>query len=131
MSKKPTLHLLFNHTLDDVQKHDAHASLGVERIVYLPDTMLDIWGNISPKRKNLKDLLYPIYDYMHSQCKRGDFILVQGDAGATFLIVQKAMTLGVKPIYATTERIAKETMKNGTLVKTSVFKHVIFRHYGA
>lgn len=131
MQTKPTLYLLFNHTLTSEQEENAYSSLGVERIVYMPDNILAIWKNISPQKKYLKDLLYPIYAYMFNVCKKGDYILVQGDFGVTYQIVQKAFSLKLKPIYATTQRTSVEKSVDGKSIKTSVFEHVIYRAYGA
>lgn len=130
MQTKPTLYLLFNHKLTSEQEEDAYLNLGVERIVYLPDSLLAIWKNISPKKRYLKDLLYPIYSYMYSRCTKGDYILIQGDSGATYQVVQKAFSLKLKPIYATTERKAVEKNVEGKNIKTSEFEHVIYREYG-
>ena len=131
MQTKPTLYLLFNHTLTPEQEEDAYSSLGVESIVYMPDDILAIWKNISPQKKYLKELLYPIYDSMHKLCKEEDYILVQGDFGATYQVVQKAFSLKLKPIYATTQRTSVEKLVDGKNIKTSVFEHVIYREYGA
>ena len=39
-----TLFLIFNHTFTEVQKADALASLGVDRIVQPPEHIRNVWG---------------------------------------------------------------------------------------
>ena len=63
--------------------------------------------------------------------KKGDYILIQGDFGACFLMVQFAFEKGFIPIYSTTEREAVETHgEDGSVSLTHRFKHRIFRRYG-
>ncbi len=131
MQKKPTLYLLFNHTLNAKQEADAFKSLDIENIIYFPKELLDIWKDIPPHKPYLKELLYPMYDYMTKVCKKGDYILVQGDFGATFQVVQKALSLKLIPLYATTKRQSVEKTVDGKVIKTSLFEHGIFRKYGA
>lgn len=126
----PTLHLLFNHTLTSIQEDSAHKTLGVKNITYLPKPIQDIWKHIPSDKPTIKTLLYPIYDYLGNSCREGDYILIQGDAGATYLIVQEAFMLKLKPIYATTKRTVVESNKDGKVIKTSIFEHVIYREYG-
>ena len=131
MKTVPTLHLLFNHTLNAKQEADAFESLDIEKITYFSDELLNIWKNIPSHKIYIKDTLYPIYNYMVEVCNEGDYILIQGDFGGTFQVVQKALSLKMIPIYATTKRHATEKTVKGKVVKTSVFEHCIFRKYGA
>lgn len=130
MPKVKKLHLLFNHHLTEKQVNDAHESLGITHIEPLPEMYLEQWKNIPSTKPYLKESLYEIYDYLMHACKRGDYLLVQGDFGATYLVVQKALSLGVVPIYATTQRKSVEKVVKGKTVKTSVFEHGIYREYG-
>lgn len=131
MKHEPTLHLLFNHTLTPKQETDAFESLAIGNITYFPDELLGIWKSIPPEEQHIKKMLSSIYVYLKQSCQKGDYILIQGDAGATYLLVQEAFTLGLIPVYATTKRISVEKMIDAKQVKTSVFEHSIFRKYGA
>lgn len=131
MKHEPTLHLLFNHTLTPSQEADAFESLAIGNITYFPDELLGIWKSIPPQEQHIKKMLSSIYAYLKQSCQKGDYILIQGDAGATYLLVQEAFTLGLIPVYATTKRISVEKMIDAKQVKTSVFEHSIFRKYGA
>jgi hypothetical protein len=130
MKNKPKLYLLFNHTLTSEQEHDALDHFSIDDIVYFPKELLDIWKNIPPHKPSIISILLPINDYMVSTCRKGDYVLIQGDAGASYLAIKKAFSLGLHPCYATTKRTSVEQLIEGKVVKTSVFKHSIFRQYG-
>ena len=130
MRKKPTLYLLFNHKLTTEQEENAYQTLDIEKIVYFPKELLDIWGNISPESESLRGLLEPIVAFMDRELSHGDYLLVQGDFGATYLAVEHAKQFGIIPLYATTKREAVEKIVDGKSIKTSIFTHVRFRVYG-
>ena len=59
-----------------------------------------------------------------------DFVLIQGDFGAVYLMVNFAFSLGLIPVYATTERIVVEKrMQDNTVKSERIFKHKMFRRY--
>ena len=132
MSTKPTLHLLFSHKLTEPQEKDAYESLRAGSIVYFPEELLRVWGSIPPEAASIKSLLMPHAEYMSKVCQKGDYILIQGDPGATFLMVQKALSLGLQPVYATTSRAGTKERRDaqGRVIKSSVFEHVRYRVYG-
>lgn len=129
MSK--TLFLIFNHTFTQVQEEDARSSLGVDRIVSMPEALGRIWGNIAPDLAAIGDVLEPIRDWLKQEAAGNDWVLIQGDFGACFLMVNFAFELGLKPIYATTMReAAEEPQADGSVKMTHQFRHVRFRAYG-
>ena len=130
MQSETTLHLLFNHTLSSEQREDAYQTLGVSSIRYCPDDILEVWGGIPPDIVSLKSWLEPVSGYIASHCRRGDYVLVQGDCGAVYLAIAWIRAAGAIPVYATTQRNSVEREVDGTVIKESIFKHVIFREYG-
>jgi len=58
-----------------------------------------------------------------------DFVLVQGDFGATYYMVNFSKTHGFTPLYSVNKRIAKEFIEDGIVKKYSEFKHEFFREY--
>jgi len=78
----------------------------------------------------VSDYLEPLKAYLTEQTQQGDVVLVQGDFGATYHMVNKVKDLGLKAVHATTKRNAVEKFIDGKIVKTSVFEHVRFRVYG-
>jgi len=130
LKAKTRLYLLFNHTLTSAQEEDAYQSMNIEQIVPFPDSLLEIWKNIPFDLPSLKEHISHHMEYLDRVGERGDFLLVQGDFGATYLMVQKAISIGMIPLYATTQRKSSEDTVEGKIVKTSVFEHGIFRRYG-
>ena len=124
-----TLHLLFNHTLTIEQEADAKASFGVDKFVYLPTNLQHIWSNVPSDLEDLKEYLAPIKMYLTSNLKPNDTILIQGDCGATYMMVNLAKSLGAKAVYATTKREVVEELYGDKVIKRSIFKHVRFRSY--
>lgn len=125
-----TLHLLFNHALTTNQEADAIGTLGVDEFVSLPGELQQLWSNVPSDSEGLNSYLSPIETYMKETVKSGDYVLVQGDFGATYRMVNLAKSLGATPIYATTSRDAVEVVEGDTVVKKSVFRHRRFRRYG-
>ncbi len=130
MNKK--LHLLFNHTLTPEQITDAKISLGVteNNILLLPDNMIALWHNIPPEAGlNLSKHLYDLVTYFSHQNK-GDYVLVQGDFGAVFYMVNQLMKMDLIPIYATTKRqVTEEKNNENQIITKRIFKHICYRKY--
>ena len=126
-----TLFLLFNHRFTDVQRSDARKSLGVDRVVDLPHDLQATWSNLPPDEPELDPTLGPIRCWLVSAAEPGDFVLIQGDFGACYLMVRFCLEQGLVPIYSTTERHAQEEVQpDGSIRLVHTFRHRIFRRYG-
>jgi hypothetical protein len=125
------LFLLFSHTLTPEQATDAKNSLGVENFMNLPENLKTLWGNVPPDVDlDFDKYLQPIKDFLVQEAKEQDIILVQGDFGATFQVVDFCKKQQFIPIYATTERVAIEQLQaDGSVILQKVFKHKAFRNY--
>lgn len=123
------LHLLFNHTLTQEQLSDAKASLLCYVIVSLPQELQELWSSVPPNLKSLEEYLKPIKEYVSAYIQKDDFVLVQGDFGATYIMVNFLKSLGAKPIYATTSRDVVEIREGDKVIKKSIFRHERFREY--
>lgn len=123
--------VIFNHSLTDAQKEDAKRSLGVDDFIAPPAHLLAIWGQLPPEAETLAPLLAPLFDWLREAGRQGDYVLVQGDFGATHLTVQKALVLGMTPVYSTTRCEAVETRSGDAISLTHHFRHVRFRQYEA
>ncbi len=123
--------LLFNHTITPVQEEQARLELGVELIVTPPAEISSIWAAIPPEAEGIRATLAPVMSWLDDQAVPGDFILVQGDFGACFLLADHALNRGYIPIYSTTERRAvEEHLDDGGVRLTHTFRHVRYRRYG-
>ena len=123
------LFLYFSHKLTPEQELDAKNSLGIEKFVALPDDLQKLWSNVPPELSNLNEYLTPLKDFLRQNAQKDDFVLIQGDFGASFQMVNFAQQLGLIPVYSTSKRDAIEKVVNGKVEKFSRFKHVKFREY--
>lgn len=123
------LYLIFNHTLTEEQTGDAKASLSCNAVVSPPKDLQDLWSNVPPELESLSDYLQPLKEFFAANIKKGDFVLIQGDFGATYMIVNFVKNLGATPVYATTSRNVVEATEGGKTIKRSVFKHERYRKY--
>jgi len=121
--------LLFNHTLTYTQKEDAKSSLNVKKFITPTQELQHTWSNIPTKVESLVLLLAPIREFITKEAKKGEYILIQGDFGATYQIVEFSKSLGLIPLYATTKREVIETLEDNKVVKKSIFRHERFRKY--
>lgn len=118
--------VLINHDLTQEQKSQALKVFGVEDIINIAD---DTWSNISPSDENILYALNTYKKELMLEAEAGDILLVQGDFGATYNMINFAKNIGIKTIYATTKRIVKELAIDGKLVTKREFKHEKFREY--
>ena len=125
-----TLFLIFNHKLTASQEKDAKASLNINYIVELPEKLKSLWSHIPPELSEVEEYIEPIKKWLSTSAIKNDYVLIQGDFGATYLMVNFAFEIGLIPIYATTQRQAFEkTEKDGSVKVTRQFKHITFRKY--
>ena len=121
--------LLFSHKLTPAQEADAKKSLKVEKFVTLPDELQKLWSNIPPQLEELDDYLTPLKEFIKKNAKEGDYVLIQGDFGGCYVMVNFVKSLGLQAIHSTTTRDVVEKIVNGKVEKFSRFEHVIFRKY--
>ena len=123
------MYLLFSHTLTEAQKADAGETLGIRTFVPLPENLQQLWSDIPPDAENLREHLRPLLEYVRQHVTPDDVVLIQGDFGATCLMVQVVQYLGAKAVHATTRRNVIQEHDGDTVIKRSVFEHVRFRTY--
>jgi len=122
--------LLFSHQLTPQQIEELENSFMVDKIVYLPKKLQDVWSNIPPELPAIKDYLQDIFLWLKGNSNPGDLVLVQGEFGAVFQVVNFCFKEGLVPIYATTKReVAEEILDDGTVQVSRKFSHVRFREF--
>lgn len=125
------LFLIFNHRFTREQEADAAAALGVKRIIEPPADLQELWGNIPPDLPALDEYLGPLRQWLLAKAAPGDYVLIQGDFGACYILVSFALAQDLVPIYSTTRRVATEEMQSdGSIRLVRNFEHRIFRKYG-
>ena len=121
--------LLFSHTLTKPQIDDAKNSLGVVSFISLPTELQKLWSDVPPELESLEEYLKPIREFIATESKADDMVLIQGDFGVVYKMVDFCKSLKLKTLYATTKREAKEILQNDKIIKTSKFRHIRYREY--
>jgi hypothetical protein len=122
--------LLFSHRLTAEKRDDANKSFGVEQFISLPRDLQELWGNIPTKNESISSYLSPLKSWLKENASKNDFILIQGDFGATYIMVNYCFSQGLQPVYATTKReVVERSLPDGTVKTERLFKHQIFRRY--
>lgn len=126
----PNLILLFNHTITAAQEADARRSLKISDIIEPPSALQSLWAQVPPESDDITEYLAPVFTWLAETAGQGDYLLVQGEFGATRLAVNKAFRLGLIPIYSTTCRQAVEKhLPGGGVAVRHIFSHVRYRRY--
>lgn len=122
--------LVFSHQLTKGQMEDAYSTFGVDEFIYLPDDLKKVWASIPPEEESIRFCVDRIAEWIKQNSRKGDYVLIQGDFGATFLLVDFCFESGLIPVYSTTARDADERAFNdGTVKVQRIFRHVRFRKY--
>ena len=127
-----SLFLLFSHYVTEEQLQDARQSLGITDFVRLPEDLQKRFSNVPADLETIDEYLQPILDWIDEHCaSHKDYILIQGDFGATYFLVDYCKKRNyATPIYATTERKSVEEVQEDGSIKTQrIFKHKRFRLY--
>lgn len=122
------LYLLFSHKLTPEQIEDAKKNLGVDDFVYMPAILQEKWSNVPAEMEDLSEYAKDFIKFLDS-AKEGDYVLIQGDFGLTYKLVNHAKSKKLIPVYATTKRVSKEINSGNKVLKVSEFDHVRFRKY--
>lgn len=80
--------LVFSHKLTDEQIKDAKENLNIKKFISLPENLQNIWSNIPPERVNIDKELEKIKKWIKENSNSRDYVLVQGDFGSTYKIVE-------------------------------------------
>jgi hypothetical protein len=121
--------LLFSHKLTESQKRDAVDSLGVKEFLNLPEELQKIWSQVPAELETLSQFLKPIEKWLEEILKVGDYVLISGDFGATYNMIEFVKNRKGVAIYSTNRRVAEE-IHDGDRVKVShTFQHVRYRYY--
>lgn len=124
------LFTVFSHELTDEQKADARSCFCISRFFSLPDELQKIWSQLDPEGEVNNKELNKITEWLMSHSMPGDFVLIQGEFGATYYLVNFCLNSNLNPIYATTKRIYSEKkLEDGSVARKHIFKHIRFRKY--
>ncbi|ABK17042.1 CRISPR-associated protein Csx20 [Syntrophobacter fumaroxidans] len=126
-----SLIVLFNHRLTPEQELDARRNLGVSTVVQPPAAISERWANVPPDLPEIDGYLAPVKHWLETNASPGDQVLIQGDFGATYIMVNFIRGRGLTAVYSTSRReAAEEVQPDGSIKLTHVFRHQRFRKYG-
>ena len=121
--------LLLSHTLQDEQVQAAESMYGVDNFIFMPKCLQDIWANVPADTESIAKIVQKFTLFLQENSKKDDIVLVQGDAGMTYSLINFCKKTGRIAVYATTKRISKEYKEENHSVKKSIFKFERFREY--
>lgn len=125
-----TLYILLNHTLTEEQRINARKQLKVHSFVEPPEEISKIWSSVEPEGELNLERLNKVVDWLSQNTRSGDFVLVQGEYGATYYVVNYCFQQELVPVYATSKRVYEEkVLEDGSVERRHLFKHVNFRIY--
>lgn len=121
--------VLMSHDMSEIQKNDAYEKLKVTKIIEAPSEIKKIWGNINPISDLDTKFLEPVVLWISQSSKEEDYVLVQGEFGATFYIVDYCFKNNLIPVYATSLRRVDEIRQGDRVITNRVFVHEGYRKY--
>ena len=128
MDKK--IFLLFSHELTDGQVNELKEKYYIEKFVNLPEELQKLWSNFPPENEFPIELADKFISFLQKNSISNDYVLVQGDFGLVYYIVNWCLKNNRIAIYSTTKRIFKEEkLSDGSIKNIHIFKHVNFRKY--
>ena len=100
-------------------------------MIDLPLDLKELWRQVPPDMKKISGYLGPVKTWLAEKAAESDYVLIQGDFGACYIMVKFAFENGLIPIYSTTRREVVEVYaSDGTVKLVHQFRHKIFRRYG-
>ena len=119
---------LLNHELTQNQILELKNRFNVENIIYPPEELSRKWSQIPAEKELDKTIIGNVTNWL-TAANKGDLLIVQGEFGATFMIVDYALKNDLVPLHAVTKRVAVEHRDGEVVSKQYVFEHVCFRKY--
>ena len=119
---------LLNHTLIENQLAELKERYHSTQVVYPPKSLSDAWSQLAP------DLTYDTYALdaivrWLDTADPGDTVVIQGEAGSTFILVDYLLSIGLTPLHAVSRRVSVEEHAGEMVKKSLIFKHVCCRPY--
>jgi len=121
---------IMNHPLSLEQKNYLRDNFNIENYLFLPEKLQNYLKNIPADRDLDLEILKEITFFIKSNLQRDDYIIIQGEFGITFYLVDFSLDSGFTPIYATSSRVYEEKInEDGTVERKHIFKFIKFRKY--
>lgn len=119
------VYIFFSHILLKEQEKELINNFFCEKIIYLPEKLQFLWSNIEEEN----DYSQLFFDFLEKNAQKKDYILIQGEWGITYKMINFCKIKGLVPIYSFSKRTSHEEVREGVVIKTSYFKHIKFKRY--
>lgn len=116
--------LLFSHKLTSLQEKELNTKWNCEQIIYMPQDLKEKWGNIDANTD-----LKSFKKYLKENLGKNDLVLIQGEWGATYKMVNYSKRKGYIPLYSSSKRDSTEFHEGDKVIKNSTFLHIKFVKY--
>ncbi len=116
--------LLFSHVLTKVQEDELKNVWNCEKIIYMPDNLKNNWMNVF---ENVD--IEQFKKFLLDTLEKNDYVLIQGEWGLTYKMINFAKENEFIPLYAGTVRKVKESKIGNIVKKESIFEHTKFKKY--
>ena len=112
-----------NHVLTTEQVKDSINSLGVSKIIELPEEIKKEFANVTPG--NLEKIAKNIINFVFEEKDSEDIIIhLAGQQALITLLVNYFTKMNIKTVYSFTKRVSTEKIdENGIVTKTLIFRH--------
>lgn len=119
---------LLNHQLTPNQIRELNEKYSVSEITYPDKPLSKRWSQIPATSELDMGIINDVISWL-SSANTNDVLIVQGEFGSTFMVVDYALKLGIVALHAVTKRVAHETRDGEIVRREYVFEHVCFRQY--
>jgi hypothetical protein len=120
---------LLNHTLTDLQNVELESKFSATQIIYPPAQLQSAWSEI-PTVDELNPYIFkPFISWLLSNAHAEDYLVIQGEFGATVCMVEFSFSKGLIPLHSVTKRVAKEHKVGEKVYRNYLFQHICFRKY--
>lgn len=120
--------VLTSHPILPEQNQELKSRFKIGEIKFLPENLQQIWSNVLYDDKYYSNL-DKIKNYMIETLKKEDYVIIQGNWGYVYKLVEEAKNNKIIPLYAFSIRDSSEEIINGEVVKIVKFKHQCFVEY--
>lgn len=125
-----TAAVLLSHALTDAQVEDLRRNWSAEIVKTLPEELQRRWSNVPPDGPFPVGWLAPLIAWLEAETAEDDVVVVQGEPGCVYYVVNWCFRHRRLPLYAATAREAQEERRpDGTVITQRVFRHRGFRAY--
>ena len=119
---------LMNHPLTPKQEKELIKRYNTKIIIYPEKELSAKWSQVPVTTELDLSIIKDVVSWL-SESAEGDVLIVQGEAGSTFMIADYALKHHLVPLYAVTKRVETEEIEGETVKRHYVFEHVCFRSY--